>query len=65
MSMAFTSAQRAPEETCRSEREQSFVSRHDERLDSSYEKEPNNRTVSNNRSFWGFWLRNINRIFLL
>ena len=39
VSMAFTSAQRAPEKTCHSERGQSFVSRHDERLDSSYEKE--------------------------
>ena len=31
----------------------------------TYQQKPNNRTMSNNRSFWGFWLLNINRIFLL
>ena len=29
-----------------------------------YQQKPNNRTVSNNHIFWGFWLRNINRILL-
>ena len=32
-------------------------------LYNKYQQKPINRTVSNNRSFWGFWLRNINRIF--
>ena len=30
-------------------------------LDEYYQQKPNNRTGRNNRTFWGFWLRNINR----